>query len=78
MRARHTAAILRVMGLTETIAGNVQEYVAIAARLAADAEWRASLSQLIGERTERIYRDRACIAALEDFLDTATRSDAVR
>jgi predicted O-linked N-acetylglucosamine transferase (SPINDLY family) len=76
MRARHTAAILRMMGLTATIAGDVPDYIAIAGRLASDAEWRASLSRLIGERSERVYRDRACIVALEAFLDQVARSDA--
>jgi predicted O-linked N-acetylglucosamine transferase (SPINDLY family) len=74
MRARHTAAILRMMGITQTIAGSVEEYVGIAARLAADAEWRATLSRLMGERTELVYRDRTCIDALENFLDAAARA----
>ncbi len=78
MRARHTAAILRVMGLTETIATTVQDYIANAVRLAKDSEWRATLSVQMGERAERVYRDRVCIVALEDFLDQAARSGTPR
>ena len=36
MRGRHSAAILRMMGVTETVATTIDEYVAIAARLGQD------------------------------------------
>ncbi len=42
MRGRHTAAILRRIGCDATIAGSLDEYVAIAARLGLDPTWRAS------------------------------------
>jgi protein O-GlcNAc transferase len=43
MRGRHAAAILRMLGITETIAASPQEYVDIAVRLALDPAWRAAL-----------------------------------
>src|SRR6185437_2362238 len=73
MRGRHSAAILEMMGVTDTIAGSIDEYVSIAAALARDPERRRALSGRIAERKARLYRDRSCIAALEDFLDRAAR-----
>lgn len=73
MRGRHSAAILQMMGVTETIASTVDEYVAIAARLADAPQERQALSRRIAESKQRVYRDRACITALEDFLDRVAR-----
>jgi len=76
MRGRHSAAILEMMDVKDTIAGSIDEYVAIAAALARDPEGRRALSGRIAERKGRLYRDRSCIAALEDFLDRAARRPA--
>lgn len=73
MRGRHSAAILQMMGITETIAKNLDEYVTIAARLANDPTERQVLSGRIAESKERVFRDRTCIAALETFLESAVR-----
>ena len=73
MRGRHSAAILQMMGITETIASTVDDYVSIAARLAIAPEERQRLSRRIAENKQRVYRDRACITALEDFLDGVAR-----
>ena len=73
MRARHTTAILRMMGVTETICETVDDYVATAVRLAQDPEWRRAISRRIAEEKPRLYRDRTPIAALEDFLGRAVR-----
>jgi predicted O-linked N-acetylglucosamine transferase (SPINDLY family) len=74
MRGRHSAAILRMMGVTETIAQSVEEYVFIAARLASNPAERAALSARIKDNQHKVYRDRACISGLEDFLDRAVRA----
>jgi protein O-GlcNAc transferase len=73
MRGRHSSAILQMMGITDTIADSVQDYVAIAARLANRPDERKALSRKISETKHRVYRDRACISALEEFLDRAAR-----
>jgi protein O-GlcNAc transferase len=73
MRGRHTAAILEMMGVTDTIAGSIDAYVTTAVRLARDAPWRTALRGRIAQSKHRVYRDRACVAALEDFLDTEAR-----
>jgi protein O-GlcNAc transferase len=73
MRGRHSAAILRMIGVTETIVDTVEGYVSTAVRLANHPVERNALSRKIAANKHRLYRDRACIAALEDFLDRAAR-----
>jgi len=73
MRGLHGAAILRMMGVTDTICGNVEDYIATAIRLAKNPHERAALSRRIGENKHRIYRDRACITALEDLIEGTVR-----
>jgi predicted O-linked N-acetylglucosamine transferase (SPINDLY family) len=76
MRGRHSAAILEMLGVTDTIAATVDDFVAIAARLATDPAGRQALSRRMAEGKPALYRDRACIAALADFLDAAARRPA--
>jgi len=73
MRGRHSAAILTMIDLPETIAPTVDDYVAIASRLGQDRAKRASLSSRIAANKHRVYRDRDCIVALEAFLEQAVR-----
>jgi predicted O-linked N-acetylglucosamine transferase (SPINDLY family) len=77
MRGRHGAAILQMMGITDTIADTVKKYISIAARLANQPDERQTLSHTIADRKHRLYRDRACISALEEFLDRAARQQEV-
>lgn len=73
MRGRHSAAILEMMGVTETIARDLDDYVAIAARLANTPDERLKISNRVGAAKGKVYCDRACITALEDFLESAVR-----
>jgi predicted O-linked N-acetylglucosamine transferase (SPINDLY family) len=73
MRGRHTMAVLTMMGVTETIARSVDEYVAVAQRLATDPMWRSAIKERMRATKHLIYRDRACIDALEEFLTRVTR-----
>jgi predicted O-linked N-acetylglucosamine transferase (SPINDLY family) len=73
MRGRHSSAILQMMGITETIAASIGDYIAIAARLANRPDERKALSRKISDAKHRVYRDHACISALEEFLDRAAR-----
>jgi predicted O-linked N-acetylglucosamine transferase (SPINDLY family) len=68
MRGRHSMAILKMMGVTETITGTIDDYVSVAIRLARDVPWRMDLKGRISQSKHRIYRDRVCILALEEFL----------
>ena len=75
MRGRHSTAILRMMGVTETIAETVDDYVSIAVRLARDVPWRMAVKAKISASKHRIYSDGACISGLEQFLDHAVREN---
>jgi protein O-GlcNAc transferase len=68
MRGRHTLAVLTMMDVRGTIVSNLDEYVAAAARLANEPEWRAAVKKTIAHNKHVLYRDRSCISALEDFL----------
>jgi predicted O-linked N-acetylglucosamine transferase (SPINDLY family) len=73
MRARHSAAILERMGIADTIAGTIDDFIAAAVRLGRDVPWRNQIKERIAANKHRIYRDRATIGALEEFLDRAVR-----
>ena len=76
MRGRHTAAILEMMGIRETTARTVDEYIAIATRLGRDMGERAAIAARIAANKHRVYRDRECVAALEEFLCRAACGEA--
>jgi protein O-GlcNAc transferase len=68
MRSRHTMAILQRMGVTDTIAPTLDDYVAIAARLGNDKAWRTEMKRQVSENKHKVYSDSVAIAALEDFF----------
>jgi predicted O-linked N-acetylglucosamine transferase (SPINDLY family) len=72
MRGRHTMAMLDLIGVTDTTAATVDDYIAIAVRLARDPTWRKNVKNHIAQAKHRLYRDDAAIAALEEFLLTVT------
>ncbi len=47
MRGRQSKAMLEILGVPELIAGNPEDYVAIALRLAADAQYKEAITQRI-------------------------------
>lgn len=73
MRGRHSAAILRQIGVTDTIAGDTDAYVDLAVRLGLDADWRAEIGARTRDGCRRIHDDAAPLRALEDFLDRVAR-----
>ena len=68
MRQRHCAGILSMMGMTETIASTLEEYIALAVRLGKDTAWRRQISEKIATNKHRLYHDKTCINALQDFF----------
>ena len=72
MRGRHCAAILTMLGVPETIAQTVDDYVAIAARLAQDGAFRDGVAARMKQK-HRLYRDRAPVEALQDLIERAVR-----
>lgn len=73
MRGQHSAAILQMLEIPETIASTVDEFIAIATRLTRDPQERQTIKARIAANKHRLYRDRACITALEDFLEASVR-----
>lgn len=71
MRGRHAYGILRLMGVTDTVASSEDEYVDIAVRLARDPAWRAEVAAKMRAARPRAYDDRACVAGLADYLSAA-------
>ncbi len=65
MRGRHTAAILTRIGITETIAETVDDYVAIAVRLARNPAEQATLRARTAAGRSRAMADVAPIRAME-------------
>ncbi len=68
MRGRHSMAILKMMGIEETIASNKEEYVQIAVRLGKDFQYRQYMSEQVAENKYKLYDDLKPVRALEDFL----------
>ena len=73
MRGRHSAAILQMMGVSDTIAATTADYVSIAVKMANDPAHRAAIRGRISAAKHRVYGDRTCVTALEDFLERVAR-----
>ena len=68
MRARHCAAILTMMGLTQTIATDKDTFVDLAVRLGQDPAFRQNLRHSIGAAKQKLYHDMEPVHALEAVL----------
>jgi protein O-GlcNAc transferase len=69
MRGRFASAVLRELQLPEWIASSHEDFVAKVARLAADADVRAKVTQQLGQRAPGLYGDQASVAALAAELE---------
>jgi predicted O-linked N-acetylglucosamine transferase (SPINDLY family) len=67
MRGRHAFAMLRMMGLDDTIADDKDAYCAIAVRLAKDPLFLSQIKAFISQNRSKLYHDRSFINALESF-----------
>jgi predicted O-linked N-acetylglucosamine transferase (SPINDLY family) len=65
-----------MMDVQDTVTASIDGYVTAAVRLARDAAYRSAIRPKIARNKHRLYRDRACIAALEDFLAMQARGAA--
>jgi predicted O-linked N-acetylglucosamine transferase (SPINDLY family) len=73
MRGRHSAAILQRLGVTETIATNLIDYINLAVRLGTEPMWRQEITAKIQAGHDRLYDDRECVRALEAFFQQVAR-----
>jgi protein O-GlcNAc transferase len=71
MRGRHSFAILTMMGVQDTVATSVDDYVRIAVRLGKDPGWRDQIAEKINVNASRVYRDTESVRGLERFLEEA-------
>ena len=78
MRSRHSYAILKMLGMTQTIAKNEAAYVEIAVRLGIEAQWRNSIAEQLMQSHHYLYDDRNCVAALEAFYQRAGTGSSIR
>jgi len=76
MRGRHSFGILKMLGVTETIASTEEEYVAISVRLGLDAVWRQQIKQKCQKNLPNIYNDLSCVRALEKFYEEAVSQES--
>jgi len=74
LRGRHSSAVLTMMGVTETIATTLDDYITLSVRLGQDLQWRHQISEKIAAHKHLIYQDKDCITALEDFLAEAIKN----
>jgi predicted O-linked N-acetylglucosamine transferase (SPINDLY family) len=68
MRGRHSYAILKMLGVTDTIADNEAEYIEIAVRLGLEREWRDSIIKQMVQRHSYLFDDKTCVEALDTFF----------
>jgi predicted O-linked N-acetylglucosamine transferase (SPINDLY family) len=69
MRGRHSAAILTRLGLTETLAPDLDGFCQLAVSLARDSERRKRLARETRRLEHRLYNDLEPVRALEDVLE---------
>ncbi len=67
MRGRHSDSFLKMLGVTDTIAENVAEYIEIAVKLGLDPAWRRSIAEQMSQNHDCLFDDKACVAGLEAF-----------
>ena len=73
MRGRHSAAILTMIGTTDTVARDKDDYVALAVRLGRDLTWRRDVAANVATRRHRLYNDRAPVVRLEQLFEEWAR-----
>jgi predicted O-linked N-acetylglucosamine transferase (SPINDLY family) len=68
MRGRHAYAMLKMMGIRDTIAQDIDHYVEIAARLGIDPILYRQIRSKVEKNGHRLFDDHSVPAALEEFI----------
>jgi predicted O-linked N-acetylglucosamine transferase (SPINDLY family) len=74
MRGRHSTAILKRIGIEETVAADEDDYIRIAVELGSDRDFRRAVRDRMIAGLPHLYDDDECIRGLERFLETAVRT----
>jgi CRISPR-associated protein Csy1 len=67
MRGRQTYGMLQLVGVPELIAGDEDDCVRVALRVARDSDWRQQLVDRIAAGRPKLFRDSAPVAAMQAF-----------
>ncbi|MEG4588746.1 O-linked N-acetylglucosamine transferase, SPINDLY family protein [Microcoleus sp. MOSTC5] len=67
MRGLHAYSFLKMLGVTDTIAQNEEEYIQIAVNLGRDSDWRRDIAERMSQRQDDLFDDKVCVTALEYF-----------
>ncbi len=73
MRGLHADSFLKMLGVTDTIAQNEEEYIQIAVNLGLDSEWRRDVAQRMSQGHDHLFDDKICVTALEGFYQRVVR-----
>uniref|UniRef100_A0A0C1QXT0 protein O-GlcNAc transferase n=1 Tax=Tolypothrix bouteillei VB521301 TaxID=1479485 RepID=A0A0C1QXT0_9CYAN len=68
MRGLHSYGILKMLGVTDTITQNEEEYINMAVKLGSDRQWRDSIVERMDKHHSNLYYDKTCVLALDDFF----------
>jgi protein O-GlcNAc transferase len=75
MRGRQSAAILHLLGVRDTVAASVDEYLEKAVELAQNPALRKEIGLRVRDRLPALYRDREPVEALQRFLVDIAAAD---
>ncbi len=78
MRGRHTAGILRQLGLPELIAPSISSYIQKAIELGQNLAYREFIREKIQANLDRVMADQEGLRSLEDFIWQAVNSYRVQ
>jgi predicted O-linked N-acetylglucosamine transferase (SPINDLY family) len=67
MRGRHSYGCLRRIGVMDTVAQNIEDYIDIAVRLGLDEKWREDIKMKQASNLHKLYDDTDCVSTLERF-----------
>lgn len=71
MRGRQSMAILKMMGVDDTVAVSEDDYVQIAVRLGTDKLWRNRIRDRMAVNKHRLYADKTAVENMELFFEKA-------
>ena len=77
LRGRHGYGILKMLGVTDTVAQTEEEYIEIATKLILEPDWKQELVTKIRNNIERLYEDKTCVKGLHDFYEEAIKTHQI-
>ena len=73
MRGRQSTGMLEIIGVTDTIAKDEQDYINIAVKLGLDQEYKKSIIEKMQKNQHLLFDDQQCIVDLENFIQSAVQ-----